>query len=104
MIFYLLLGIIKDISLRKLGEMMKQNYNPGEIVYVIIRNPHAQDVANVQQAAIVQHPEESDQLALFAHNNYYPLTDEFAIYPTEEEAEMAYQQAFGSIVDGEFDG
>ena len=39
---------------------MEQNYSLGEIVYILIRNPHVQDVANIQQAAVVQHPEEPD--------------------------------------------
>ncbi|MBU5212450.1 transcriptional regulator SplA domain-containing protein [Heyndrickxia oleronia] len=72
-----------------------QAYKPGEVVYVIIRNPHAQDVANVQQAAVVQNPESPNQLALFLHETYYPLTDEFAVFPSESEAEQAYQEAFG---------
>jgi len=79
---------------------INQNYNPGEIVYLIIRNPHAQYVAQVQQAAVVQHPENPDELALFLHDNYYPLTDEFAIFSTEEEAEVAYEQAFGTVDGG----
>lgn len=84
---------------------MEQNYQPGEIVYMIIRNPHAQDVAQVQQAAVVQHPEDPSKLALFAYDTYYPLSDEFAIFSTEEEAEMAYQEAFGDLdVDGEYYG
>lgn len=72
-----------------------QAYKPGEVVYVIIRNPHAQDVANVQQAAVVQNPEIPNQLALFLHETYYPLTEEFAVFPSESEAEQAYQEAFG---------
>ena len=72
-----------------------QAYKPGEVVYVIIRSPHAQDVANVQQAAVVQNPESPNQLALFLHETYYPLTDEFAVFPSESEAEQAYQEAFG---------
>ncbi|GAB3789735.1 transcriptional regulator SplA domain-containing protein [Virgibacillus kimchii] len=83
---------------------MEHQFEPGEVVYVIIRNPHAQDVAHVQQAAIVQHPEKPNELALFSHEHYYPLTDEFAVFPTEDEAEAAYQEAFGSIEDGEFHG
>ncbi|HEY4600652.1 MAG TPA: transcriptional regulator SplA domain-containing protein [Cerasibacillus sp.] len=82
---------------------LEQNFRPGEVVYIIIRNPHAQDVAHVQQAAIVQHPEQPNKLALFSHDNYYPLTHEFAIFSTEEEAEMAYQEAFGRV-DGEYHG
>ncbi|MDQ6598238.1 transcriptional regulator [Bacillus salipaludis] len=74
---------------------MEQNYNPGQIVYVIIRNPHAQDVANVQEAAVVQHPESPGQLALFLYETYYPLNDAVAVYTSANEAEMAYQEAFG---------
>lgn len=80
-----------------------QHFQPGDIVYIIIRNPHAQDVATVQQAAVVQHPENQSEKALFIHDNYYPLTEEFAIFRTEEEAEAAYFEAFG-IEDGEFFG
>ncbi|NRD79546.1 transcriptional regulator [Bacillus sp. BRMEA1] len=72
-----------------------ESYQPGQIVYVIIRNPHAQDVANVQQAAVVQHPEMPGQLALFLYETYYPLTDELAVYLTASEAESAYYEAFG---------
>ena len=81
----------------------EQNHGPGEIVYIIIRDPHAQNVAQVQQAAIVQHPEQPNELALFAHDNYYPITDEFAIFSTEAEAEAVYQEAFGSV-NGEYYG
>lgn len=81
----------------------EQNYEPGEVVYIIIRNPHAQSVAQVQQAAVVQHPENPRELALFIHDNYYPLNEEFAIFQTETEAEAAYEEAFGTI-DGEYYG
>ncbi|MGM8364537.1 transcriptional regulator SplA domain-containing protein [Virgibacillus sp. W0181] len=74
---------------------INQAYQPGEVVYVIIRNPHAQNVANVQEAAIVASPDDSSQLALFLYETYYPLTDEFAIYRTLEEAEQAYENVFG---------
>ena len=70
-------------------------FQPGQIVYVIIRNPHAQDVANVQEAAVVQNPDSPDELSLFLYETYYPLTDEVAVYPTANEAEFAYQEAFG---------
>jgi transcriptional regulator of the spore photoproduct lyase operon len=74
---------------------MYQSYQPGQIVYVIIRNPHAQDVANVQEAAVVQNPQSPDQLALFVYETYYPLTDEVAVFSNIAEAENAYQEAFG---------
>ena len=71
-------------------------FQAGEVVYMIIRNPHAQDVAQVQQAAIVENPEKPNELALFVHDNYFPLSDEFALFKSEEEAELAYKEAFGS--------
>ncbi len=71
------------------------SFSPGEIVYVIIRNPHAQDVANVQEAAVVNHPDSPGELALFLYETYYPLTNEVAVYKTEEEAEQVYEEAFG---------
>ncbi|MEI3612345.1 transcriptional regulator SplA domain-containing protein [Pseudogracilibacillus sp. SO30301A] len=73
-----------------------EQFQAGEIVYMIIRNPHAQDVAQVQQAAIVENPERPNELALFAHDNYFPLSDEFALFKSEEEAEEAYKEAFSS--------
>ncbi len=88
----------------KLGEKMSDNFNLGEIVYIIIRNPHAQDVAAVQQAAVVENPDDPNELALFIHETYYPLTEELAIYKTEEEAEQAFQEAFGTFEEGEFYG
>lgn len=74
---------------------MYESYQPGQIVYVIIRNPHAQDVANVQEAAVVQNPEDPNQLALFLYETYYPLSDEVAVYQSLNEAENAYKEAFG---------
>ncbi|NHC41424.1 transcriptional regulator [Bacillus sp. MM2020_1] len=71
------------------------SYQPGQIVYIIIRNPHAQDVANVQQAAVVQNPDNPEQHSLFIYETYYPLTEEVAVYSSAEEAEFAYQDAFG---------
>lgn len=37
---------------------MNQLYSKGDIVYIIIRNPHAQSVANIQHAAVVENPDE----------------------------------------------
>jgi transcriptional regulator of the spore photoproduct lyase operon len=82
------------------------NFRPGEIVYMIIRNPHAQDVAHIQQAAVVENPDNPNELALFAHENYFPLSDDFALFKSEEEAELAYQEAFGNldVEDAHYDG
>jgi transcriptional regulator of the spore photoproduct lyase operon len=74
---------------------MYESYQPGQIVYVIIRNPHAQDVANVQEAAVVKNPENPDQLALFLYETYYPLNEEIAVYQSQNDAENAFQDAFG---------
>lgn len=80
--------------------MDTQSFTPGEIVYIIIRNPHAQDVANVQQAAVVQNPNNSNELALFIHESYYPLTEELAVFKSEIEAEQSYYEAFGLPEEG----
>ncbi|MBS4201893.1 transcriptional regulator [Bacillus sp. FJAT-49732] len=72
------------------------NFNPGQIVYVIYRNPHTQDVANIQEAAVVQAPDSPNQLALFLYETYYPISEDLAIYQSKEEAEQAYFEAFGS--------
>ncbi|RLQ97355.1 transcriptional regulator SplA domain-containing protein [Falsibacillus albus] len=72
-------------------------YKAGDIVYVLYRNPHTQNVANIQSAAIVQDPENDGGLSIFLYDNYYPLTDEVAVYATEAEAEEAYQYYFGDM-------
>ena len=76
------------------------SYQPGEIVYVIYRNPHTQNVANIQSAAVVQNPENPQELALFLYDDYYPLTEELAVYRSEMEAEEAYQFYFGDALEG----
>ncbi|XID96210.1 transcriptional regulator SplA domain-containing protein [Paenibacillaceae bacterium WGS1546] len=77
-----------------------EGYQPGQIVYVIIRNPHVQGVANVQEAAVVHDPHAPGQLALFLYETYYPLNDQIAVYPSVSEAEQVYNEAFG-ILDAE---
>lgn len=83
-------------STNKPRSFTNESFSAGEVVYVIIRNPHAQDVANVQQAAVIQNPEKPEELALFIHETYYPITEELAIYKSEEEAEQVFQEAFGA--------
>lgn len=75
-------------------------YQAGDIVYVFYRNPHTQDVANVQEAAVVNHPERPGELAVFLYETYYPLTSEMAVYSTAGEAEQAYQYYFGEVTEG----
>lgn len=78
------------------------NYQAGDIVYVIYRNPHTQDVANVQQAAVIHDPEHPGGLAVFLYETYYPLTAEMAVYTTEAEANEAYNYYFGGVVGESF--
>ncbi|MED3623807.1 transcriptional regulator SplA domain-containing protein [Neobacillus thermocopriae] len=80
--------------------MEHQQFQAGDIVYVFYRNPHTQDVANIQEAAVVKNPEKPDELALFLYETYYPLTDEIAVYRTEEEANLAYNYYYGDESEG----
>lgn len=72
-------------------------YNVGDTVFVFYRNPHTQDVANIQEAVVVNNPDNLNELALFLYETYYPLTNEVAVYASEAEAEQAYQQFFGNF-------
>lgn len=76
--------------------MENQAYQAGDIVYVFYRNPHAQDVANIQEAAVVNNPEIEGELAVFLYETYYPITNELAMYATEEEANKAYDYYYGN--------
>lgn len=80
--------------------MENQNYQAGDIVYVFYRNPHTQDVANIQSAAVVNNPQKEDELALFLYETYYPLSSEMAVYSTEEEANEAYNYYYGDESEG----
>ncbi|MBN9654365.1 transcriptional regulator [Halobacillus litoralis] len=80
---------------------LQQNYKAGDIVYVVYRNPHTYDVANVQEAAVVNNPEQPGELALFLYETYFPLDENIAIYASEGEAERAYYDAFGGGVESE---
>lgn len=75
-------------------------YQVGDIVYVFYRNPHTQDVANIQAAAVVNHPEHPNELALFLYDTYYPLTNELAVYSSEEDANRAYNYYYGEVSEG----
>ncbi|SDY36414.1 MULTISPECIES: transcriptional regulator SplA domain-containing protein [unclassified Bacillus (in: firmicutes)] len=72
-----------------------KTYHAGDIVYVFYRNPHTQDVANIQAAAVVNNPNTPNELALFLYETYYPLSLEMAVYSTEEEANQAYNYYYG---------
>lgn len=77
-----------------------QTYQAGDIVYVFYRNPHTQDVANIQAAAVVNNPDNPSELALFLYETYYPLSSEMAIYSTEEEANQAFNYYYGDASEG----
>lgn len=73
-----------------------KQHEKGDVVYVVYRNPHTQNVAQVSRAAVVDDPEEPGQLSLFMYDTYYPLTGDLAVFDTEFAAEEAYEAAFGS--------
>lgn len=75
-------------------------YRAGDIVHVFYRNPHTQDVANIQAAAVVNNPENPNELALFLYETYYPLSNEMAIYSTKEAANQAYNYYYGNDTEG----
>ncbi|MDG5471518.1 transcriptional regulator SplA domain-containing protein [Jeotgalibacillus sp. ET6] len=66
-----------------------------ESVFVILRNPHSQGVANVQEAFVVPHPENPGEKSLYLYDTYYPYTEEVAVYTSAFEADRAFREAFG---------
>ncbi|MGG3467146.1 transcriptional regulator SplA domain-containing protein [Neobacillus pocheonensis] len=77
-----------------------QTYRAGDVVYVFYRNPHTQDVANIQAAAVVNNPDNPNELALFLYETYYPLSTDMAVYTTEAEANQAYEYYYGDAAEG----
>lgn len=73
------------------------HYKVGDTVYIFYRNPHTQDVANIQEATVVNHPEHQDELSLYLYETYYPFTNDTAVYSTEDEAKMAFEYYFGGL-------
>ncbi|UTR09178.1 transcriptional regulator [Evansella sp. LMS18] len=67
----------------------------GDSVYVITRNPHTQSVAEIQEASVTEHPDHPGRLVMFLFEEYFPLTDDSAIFTTEEEAQKMYNVYFG---------
>ncbi|MGE7673662.1 transcriptional regulator SplA domain-containing protein [Lysinibacillus sp. NPDC094403] len=74
--------------------MKQQQYNAGDIVYIFYRHPHIQEVANIQEAVVVNNPDNLKELALFLFESYYPLTNDMFIFTSEMDAEQAYHQYF----------
>ncbi|MDM5247422.1 transcriptional regulator SplA domain-containing protein [Lysinibacillus sp. G4S2] len=74
--------------------MQKEQYNAGDSVYIFYRNPHVLDVANIQEAEIVNNPDNPNELVLFLFESYYPLTNDILIFTSEMDAVQAYHQYF----------
>ncbi|PPA70384.1 transcriptional regulator SplA domain-containing protein [Jeotgalibacillus proteolyticus] len=77
-----------------------ESFSNGEVVYVIMRNPHAQGVANIHEASVVVNPDDAERKFLYMHDSYYPLTEEVAVYASHLEADSAYRAAFGEDLHG----
>ncbi|MBU9720782.1 MULTISPECIES: transcriptional regulator SplA domain-containing protein [Bacillaceae] len=67
---------------------------PGDTVFVICRNPHTQTVAQIQEAAVVDHPDHPGRTVLFLFEDYFPLTDDYVMAPSYEEAEELFNMYF----------
>ncbi|MBU9711150.1 transcriptional regulator SplA domain-containing protein [Evansella tamaricis] len=67
---------------------------PGDTVYVICRNPHTQSVAQIQEASVVDHPDRPGRTVLFLFEEYFPLTDDYAMSTSYEEAKEMYNMYF----------
>lgn len=70
------------------------NVKPGDEVFVIYRNPHVPSVSNVKSAEIVQHPKDSEKLALFIHETLHVIEDDDALFATSEAAERFLNAQF----------
>ncbi|RNA68644.1 transcriptional regulator SplA domain-containing protein [Alteribacter keqinensis] len=66
----------------------------GDTVYVIYRNPHTQNVAQIQEASIIEDPHNPGRMSLYLFEEHFPLTDEYAMYTSYQEAEEMYNQYF----------
>ena len=75
-------------------DMQQQQYNAGDIVYIFYRDPQIEDVANIQEAKVVNNPDHPNELGLFLLETYYPITNDILIYTSEMDAEQAYHQYF----------
>ncbi|QDQ02195.1 transcriptional regulator [Lysinibacillus fusiformis] len=73
---------------------MLNDYHAGDNVYIFYRNPHIQDVVDIQEAAVVKNPDNPAELALFLFETYYPLTTDLVVFASEMDAEQAYHQYF----------
>lgn len=58
---------------------MSNEFNAGDTVYVIYRNPHAANVAHIKEAEVVHHPYHEGELSLFLYETYHPLAEDDAV-------------------------
>ncbi|MFJ8086771.1 transcriptional regulator SplA domain-containing protein [Lysinibacillus sp. NPDC095746] len=72
----------------------QQQYSAGDIVFIFYQYSSIQQVVNIQEAAVVNNPDNPKELALFLFETYYPLTDDMLIFTSEMDAEQAYHQYF----------
>ncbi|MCD8510997.1 MAG: transcriptional regulator [Bacillus sp. (in: Bacteria)] len=66
----------------------------GDSVFVISRNPHTQSVAEIQEASVVEHPDHPGRIVLFMFEEYIPLTEDYAMFSSYQEAEEMFNLYF----------
>jgi len=74
--------------------MKQQQYSAGDIVFIFYQHPSIQEVVNIQEAAVVNNPDNPNELALLLFDSYYPLTNDMLIFTSVMDAEQAYHQYF----------
>lgn len=74
--------------------MKQQQYSAGDIVFIFYQYPSIQQVVNIQEAAVVNNPDNPKELALLLLDSYYPLTNDLLIFTSVMDAEQAYHQYF----------
>ncbi|MDQ0258029.1 transcriptional regulator of the spore photoproduct lyase operon [Evansella vedderi] len=66
----------------------------GDSIFVISRNPHTQSVAEIQEASVVEHPDYPGRIVLFLFEEYIPLTEDYAMFSSYQEAEDMFNMYF----------
>ncbi|MFJ8099683.1 transcriptional regulator SplA domain-containing protein [Lysinibacillus sp. NPDC096212] len=74
--------------------MKQKQYSAGDIVFIFYQHPSIQQVVNIQEAAVVNNPDNPNELGLLLFDSYYPLTNDMLIFTREMDAEQAYHQYF----------
>ncbi|MFT8322176.1 MAG: transcriptional regulator SplA domain-containing protein [Bacillus sp. (in: firmicutes)] len=71
-----------------------KNIQLGDEVYVIYHNPHTPTVSNVKPAEIVPHPKNPEAFALFLNDTFHTIEDDDALFQTENDAQIAYNEMY----------